>query len=478
MTALPPAAPEGALSTLFGRAIPYVQRELSWRAWRDFLQSPNAALLGAGLLLPNLLSLATLGSFIDVGLPPRTGCIILYAILAVCARRLPFALTATLFVAILGFDLVWTLSLMFGLAPTELVIAFDHAKRIHFFASPLYASLIGVMVATTAITLYLLSRRTKLLQANIYVLLGAMLPFAGLDFVTNVSAHYQYGSMFGRNVPVVSAADASGFNKIAGTNGRNVVMVIVESLGYITDPKERALVDSPLSDPRITKTYKVTSGTATYYGSTTAGEMRELCETRAFYADYAPKYGYSCLPELLHRRGYASVALHAFSGGMFERNSWYPRLGFDKMVFGQQVLKETHRMCGGAFRGACDADMAPIIIREAKNLAPPDQPRFIYWLTLNTHIPVAPGEAKTKFGCGTGANPFATANVCRMAELWHDFFNTLSRVALDPSIGPAEILVVGDHAPPLWSRRGRSSFAAGKVAWYRLTPRADSKKLQ
>jgi len=468
----PPAANESALPASFGEpAIPFLQRTFSWRANLDFLRSPNMALLGAGLLLPNVLSLATLGSFIDVGLPPRTGCILLYAILAVCARRLPFALTAILFIALLSFDMVFTLSLMFGLAPSELLVALDHAKRINFFASPLYISLIAVMLTTTAATLYMLSRRAKLLQGNIYLLLGVTVVIAGLDFVTNVSAHYQYGSMFGRNVPVVSAADVSGFNAVAGTNGRNVVLVVVESLGYMIDPKDRALIDSPLSDPRIAQKYKVTSGTATYYGSTTAGEMRELCHTRKFYADYAPKYGFSCLPELLHRRGYESVALHAFSGGMFERKFWYPRLGFDKEIFGQQILKQTHRMCGGAFRGACDADMAPVIVNAAKRLGPTDRPRFIYWLTLNTHIPVEPGDARTHFDCAGLGNPFHQGTVCRMAELWHDFFNTLTQVALDPTIGPAEILVVGDHAPPLWSKRGRSMFEAGKVAWYRLTPR-------
>lgn len=40
--------------------------------------------------------------------------------------------------------------------------------------------------------------------------------------------------MFGRDKPVVSAADLSGFNKVAGTNGRNVVVVVVESLGYFS----------------------------------------------------------------------------------------------------------------------------------------------------------------------------------------------------------------------------------------------------
>lgn len=77
----------------------------------------------------------------------------------------------------------------------------------------------------------------------------------------------------------------------------------------------------------------------------------------------------------------------------------------------------------------------------------------------------------TNFDCEHNPGDFGRADVCRMAELWRDLFGAIARLALDPAIGPAEILVVGDHAPPLWSRRGRGQFMPGKVAWYRLTPR-------
>lgn len=450
------------------RMFPLLQADLA--AAR--IGSPTVHLLLAGLILPNLLSLASLSSLLDIGLPPRTSCIIFYSLLAVCARRLSFAVTAALFIALLCFDLTSTLALMFNLAPSELLAALDHARRLHFFSSPLYVSLIGAMLATTLATLYLLSRRERLAQGNVYVLLGAALAFAALDYATNVSPQYQFGSLVGRNRPVVSAADASGFNAIAGTNGRNVILVVVESLGYMEDPAKRARIDAPLANPHITRKYVVTSGTATYFGSTTSGEMRELCETRTFYSDYAPKYGYSCLPDLLHERGYASLAVHSFGGDMFEREQWYPRVGFDKEVFGSELLKQTGRACGSVFRGACDADLAPVIAKEARLLASAGKPRFIYWLTLNTHIPVAPGDAHVNFRCAERDNAFGQATVCRMAELWHDFFGAVSQLALDPTIGPAEILIVGDHAPPLWSKRGRSMFAPGKVAWYRLTPRA------
>jgi hypothetical protein len=39
---------------------------------------------------------------------------------------------------------------------------------------------------------------------------------------------------------------------------------------------------------------------------------------------------------------------------------------------------------------------------------------------------------------------------------------------------PTRILMVGDHAPPSWTRRGRSHFAKGKVRWILLEPRQAS----
>jgi hypothetical protein len=91
------------------------------------------------------------------------------------------------------------------------------------------------------------------------------------------------------------------------------------------------------------------------------------------------------------------------------------------------------------------------------------KPRFLYWVTLNTHVPVAPGDALNDFHCERGDSAFGTTTVCRMAELWHDFFRTLSTIALGPSVFPADILVVGDHAPQCGSSAGGPSSRPAKL---------------
>lgn len=448
-----------------------IRKGLRWPTSFSKFGPPDVWLLAGGLLIPNLLSLATMASLVDIGLPPRSAAIALYASIAILARRISFMLTVVLFVAVLAFDILQTLSLMFGLGPRDLMLAVDHARRINFFASPLYFALIASLVVTTGATLACLRQRARLLNASASLLFVMALLFGVLDYLSNVSPYYQFGSAMGRNVPVQSASEVSGFMRAAGTDGNNVVLVIVESLGYLRDQAARARIAEPLYDQAVTGDYAVTSGHTLYYGSTTSGEMRELCNTRTLYEEYVQNDTNTCLPDLLAARGYSNIAVHGFAGGMFEREQWYPTIGFDQELFRDDLVKMTHRVCGSAFVGACDADLAPVISAASQKAGTRGKPRFIYWLTLNTHIPVAPGQALTDFHCGSDGGIFGGPKVCRMAELWHDVFEVVARIAQDPAVAPAEILLVGDHSPPLWSKRDRAQFEPGQVAWYRLQPR-------
>ncbi len=314
----------------------------------------------------------------------------------------------------------------------------------------------------------MLARRKDMIRGNKVALFAGVSLMIVADGASNISTRFDFRTILSSEKPIVSASEVSGFNKVAGVNGRNVVVVIVESLGYMADATARERIASPLDTPRIADKYTVTSGRANFSGSTTSGEMRELCGTRTPYAIFAREAGLECLPGQLRKSGYSTLAIHGFSSEMFGRRDWYPQIGFEKALFGEGFSARLPRHCGSVFRGVCDADLAPLIAKEATDV---QAPHFIYWLTLNTHIPVAPGDARTDYDCAGATNGFATPQVCRMAELWHDLFDAIAGLALDPAIGPAEILIVGDHAPPLWSKRGRGQFEPGHVAWYRLTPR-------
>jgi hypothetical protein len=244
-------------------------------------------------------------------------------------------------------------------------------------------------------------------------------------------------------------------------------MVMVEAMGHFADPAKQAILLQPFRDANLLKRYDVKIGTTTYYGSTTHAEMRELCNTRQTYLEVMKDDSIVCLPELVDQRGYQTVSLHNFTSAFFGRHDWYPKLGFEKRIFGQDVIDDMQRLCGGPFRGPCDVDLIPMI---GKQLRQAKQPTFFYWMTLSTHVPIAPGEGTPRLDCKNQGGAIGHVEVCYMTEMWIDLFEGVARVAAD--IAPMEILIVGDHAPPLWSKAGRELFTPGKVTWIRLTPRS------
>lgn len=187
-------------------------------AWRRFRIDPSVTLLLAGLLLPNALSLATFTALVDISLPPRPTQMMLYCVVAISARKIPFAATVILFLGVLAFDLVLTLSMAFGLAPTELMAAAEYVRRINMLSSPFYVAMIVSIALTTLASLMLLSRRKEMVGGNAVVLFVATLALAALDMISNTSAHFDFNAMLGRDRPIVSAYEVSGFRKVAGTN--------------------------------------------------------------------------------------------------------------------------------------------------------------------------------------------------------------------------------------------------------------------
>ena len=425
-----------------------------------------------GLVLPNALSLGALA--FGIGSPPRTAAIMAYATVALIARNVPLPVTIALYLATVAYDAISTIALLFNLAPGDILLALRLTADLQLFASPLYVAMICGLVVLLGVNIVMLTRRPVLLRAgNPVVLIALALSFAAADFAVNTSPHYQFGALYASGKPMESAAGDSGFRAMAvASQSPRVLMVVVEALGHFADPTSQATLLSSFSDPELRKQYSVTSGATTYYGSTTAAEMRELCGTRQPYQDALEGKPFNCLPHKMKQRGYRTLALHNFTGDFFDRVRWYPKLGFDEEFFFKDIAARTTRMCGGPFRGPCDVDVAEIItqkMREAK------QPTFFYWMTLSTHVPIAPREGTPRLDCQQGGGPTGNVEVCYITELWIDLFQSVAQLARD--LPGTEIMLVGDHAPPLWSKAGRGLFTPGKVTWVRLTPKAAEQKV-
>lgn len=431
----------------------------------NFIQSTFLLIVGA-LLLPN--ALAVLGS-IWIGVPPRPNVIAAYALVALLCTRLPRIAAIPLYLTAVAFDVLTIVAHIFFLDLSLIyqnVPAFTHVRTL---ASPVYAGMLAALTLFIAANVTFLMRyRVSMARGNKGVLAVAIVACLAGDMAINGSANLDLGPAAGIGQPFQSAVQVSGFDEVAGASRpkHHVLLVLVESLGQLRDPQQRKVLFSSFDDEKLRERFAVTTGTTSFFGPTAYGEMRELCQLRSSYGSLLDSDRPSCLPAQFAARGYRTVSVHGFTSAFYDRLSWYPRIGFVRTVFQETATATYKRRCGGPFVGPCDVEIADVI---SDRLSAATQPMFVYWLTLNSHVPVRAGEATPRHDCATGG-PFGDPEVCTMAEIWEDLFAAISRLAMrNPE---TEILLVGDHAPPLWRRKARGLFEPDQVPWLRLAPRS------
>lgn len=247
----------------------------------------------------------------------------------------------------------------------------------------------------------------------------------------------------------------------------NRVLVIVESYGQLNDPAAASGVQTPYRDAALQGRYAVETGMVDFIGGTVPAEFRELCGLRADLrttvraAELAP----NCLPQMLQQAGYETSAYHGFSESMFNRMDWYRSIGFENLYFREQM--EEQQSCAGPFPGVCDEAVGELI---RKRLIGNARPQFVYWVTLNSHLPLA-SNAKilNELGCNQSAKDSDQA-LCIWRGLIEKVHAEVASIAMDPRLPPTEFVVVGDHSPPFLSPATRSQFSQTEVPYIHLVP--------
>jgi phosphoglycerol transferase MdoB-like AlkP superfamily enzyme len=200
-------------------------------------------------------------------------------------------------------------------------------------------------------------------------------------------------------------------------------------------------------------------------GATVAGELRELCQLQLVNNGFALKriekeQFKHCIPEQLRQKEYRTVALHGASGLLYDRLDWYPNAGFTQTLFGENFMGLTR--CD-AFKGVCDRSL----IKEVSDyfFKYKDQKIFFYWMSLTSHQPFAVSDIYNKrFDCkyyGIKEN----GDTCRNTRLESQFMDELAEIVKEPHMKGVEIVVVGDHRPPVWSEEGNLNFFFNKVSY-------------
>ena len=457
--------------------------------------------LASYLLLPNLL-FAMLGQFVYVTRPLIN---VDYLLLGSVAALLPAPIVTLSYAALLANDAFVSLAPVFhfDLETALFSLTFGLGHRLVF-------SSLAILLVTSVSSVAFLSARLSgvreravaqpvllVLAASIIALdvLGGTSALSRSDTARvriNIATSALYktvgavrrGLFFsptaGMSKKAPSVPSATGGVRRALTAGRqsralgavNVVLVLVESLGHFLDGQGDAVVLAPLLSDSIRDRYEVRIGTVPAHGATTNGEFRELCGVDADYRSARLVDGSGCLPELLRKDGFRTFAVHGYSQTLFDRDQWYSRLGFQQTSFGEQLTRLPGvSLCGTTFRGACDADASRIVATELSE-APSGERRFVYWLTLSSHLPLdAAGGAGSTLNCEQSSEARRFADVCTLMRIHRLVAMDVAAIAMNPALPPTRFVVVGDHAPPFFSRDKRAIFSPDSVAFVELVPR-------
>ncbi|MCA1749392.1 MAG: sulfatase-like hydrolase/transferase [Sphingomonadales bacterium] len=406
-----------------------------------------------------------------VGGPPRSLEIIGFGIIGLCLRRAPRLLQLAAWFAAFGYMCLSFVSAMFNLGIWSMAHSLRFAADLRLGESPHYLVMAAALLVTF-LAAFLLSARDQEFRdwRLIPVAAIAVLGFQMLDYRMTHASQGSYNRSAPGDTPWqagIEHLDLAG----AIAARRNVIVIVVESLGVPRDARVRGMLTAPFDNPAIRARYNVSTGTTPYFGSTTAGEIRELCGRWGEYHGLENRRDDGCLPARLRAAGYDTTAVHSFTGSFFNRAAWYPNIGFDRMIFGQELIERGARTCPGVFPGACDRDVAAMLLDQLRGK---DDPQFLYFLTVNTHLPVLVDPNMGTEDCAnfdpTLARDFAM--ICRLMQGYRQIASELVTSFTDPDLPPSDILIVGDHMPPFYDRAHRDQFSGSHVPWILLEHRA------
>lgn len=395
------------------------------------------------MILPNL----GFSALWLIGSPPRYPDIIAIGAVGLIVRGRNAATQFLSLLAMIIYTMLMFICRLFGMGPTYLLQASQFLGELNPMASPEYIAVIAIFIVTLLSAAWACRRPMNFnATRSLMIAIGVVGLMGLLDFAISFGSRgsYQHDAPIGTKFE--SAAMLSHFAERADRK-RNLVLVTVEAMGMPREPLIASRLFASFDRPEFLARYNVLRGRTRYFGTTTNAEIRELC---GYWGNYFPLLDRSttaCLPARLAHMGYQTTAVHAFEGNFFQRATWYPHIGFEHVMFHKALVRAGADECAGVFEGACDRDIPAII---AKLLKAAKSPQFVYWLTLNSHLPVPASFSLHTDKCADFAPELAKKRpmACRMLLLWAETFGGLAHEMTQPDFPETDVLIVGDHMPP------------------------------
>ena len=402
-----------------------------------------------------------------IGCPPRPIDIMVIAIAGLSVRGASYPFRVATFLIVFGYTLIHFTCNIFDVTFGSFLGSLSMLGALRPAAAAEYVLAALVVAAVIGAGGWWLRKdadfRSPLLHLAAFACAGLL---ASVDTAATWRTRGSYKQVAPDFSPFGSGVHNSGLLG-AVESRRHILIVMVEALGQPTSPAVANLLMKPWSDPRLLSRYSVTRGVSPYFGSTTTAEIRELCGRWGNYHEVLAQPDRTCLPHRLRGLGYRATGVHSFAGAMFQRSSWYPNVGFERMLFSEEMVGRGARRCAGVFPGACDRDLPRILAGELKGAR---EPQLLYWLTVNSHMPVAAHATIRTDRCEAYSAILAAKHpmACRLVSIYDDVAKALATEMIAEDFPPTDVLLVGDHMPPFFDSWNRSQFDHHHVPWVLL----------
>ena len=223
-------------------------------------------------------------------------------------------------------------------------------------------------------------------------------------------------------------------------NKSDYYLFIIESLGVFNSTAANDYIYNILKNNQKNKVVNRLEINTTGSG-TVGGELRELCSI-SISSSYITEIFFNkniCAGNMLKLSGYKTIAITGGSKSIFNRPFYYSEIGFDYYISGEDL--KDYSNCGGGWAGApCDIK---VINGLPKLLEHYSSPKFVYYLTINTHFPYKSLEIESDINC----HDF-DINDKKTCVHFKNLVNVFKSISLLASSQSGNFYIVGDHSPP------------------------------
>tara|TARA_Y200000002_G_C22677621_1_gene662763 strand:+ start:1118 stop:2095 length:978 start_codon:yes stop_codon:yes gene_type:complete len=247
-------------------------------------------------------------------------------------------------------------------------------------------------------------------------------------------------------------------NEHEDDNQGNIILIIVESLGFSLDKKVHSFLVDDLKNDNLNDIYDVKfKNLDAASGSTVTAEFRELCGVK--FNDYSSDIiDLNCIPRKLKSKGYEVYAAHPYLNGYFNRREWWRKIGFSNTFFMTGIKKDSLPTCSGAYKSLCD-DM--FFKHVFNNVSERSSPFFLYYLTIEGHLPTKIHSEKDYLKCinQTKTNRTICGNLISNKKFLKSVFSTLE----ESKITNTKVYIVGDHVPKSFLLKSKNIYRDNQV---------------